>query len=389
LYRYLVKPTWAAEDVEGGLALKCEIEFLPVGEATKAGDAIVIRYGETDSWKLMLVDGGHSATGEQIVHHLKTYFGPKLVLEHVLLTHSDTDHASGLRTVLTEIKVNNLWLHVPWLLADEARPLFDNKNWTNDGLKTTIKREYDIISEIFDIASSRNITMYYPFAGSQIGPFRILSPSREAYRYLLPQFDKTPDADQSAIEAAGMWIGKESLAKKVFEAAKAAVQRWIKETWDDERLKDGGITSASNESSVVLYGSFESGRALLTGDAGIRGLTWAADYADAHNLTLQSFSFVQIPHHGSRRNVGPSILTRLLGPKQSENDPTRFSAFVSAPADDEQHPRRIVINAFKRRGGRPLATQGQKKIYWGGFPARSDYTLVAPLPFFTDVEDYT
>ena len=26
--------------------MKCEIEFLPVGDASKAGDAIVIRYGE-------------------------------------------------------------------------------------------------------------------------------------------------------------------------------------------------------------------------------------------------------------------------------------------------------------------------------------------------------
>ena len=40
-----------------------------------------------------------------------------------------------------------------------------------------------------------------------------------------------------------------------------------------QRLKDGGITSASNESSVVLYGSFERGNVLLTGDAGINGLT--------------------------------------------------------------------------------------------------------------------
>jgi hypothetical protein len=62
---------------------------------------------------------------------------------------------------------------------------------------------------------------------------------------------------------------------------------------------------------------------LLTGDAGINGLTWAADWADSLGLPLQNFSFVQIPHHGSRRNVGPAILTRLLGSMQQENDPTR------------------------------------------------------------------
>ena len=36
------------------------------------------------------------------------------------------------------------------------------------------------------------------------------------------------------------------------------------------RLRDGGQTSASNESSVVLYGTFDNNRRiLLTGDAGV------------------------------------------------------------------------------------------------------------------------
>jgi hypothetical protein len=106
-------------------------------------------------------------------------------------------------------------------------------------------------------------------------------------------------------------------------------------------------------------------------------------------LPLQKFSFVQIPHHGSRRNVGPAVLTRLLGSKQQENDPTRFAAFVSAPKDDEQHPRRIVLNAFKRRGAKVIATQGSSKIHYGGFPKRNGYSDAEVLPFYTSVEEYT
>ena len=101
--------------------MKCEIEFLAVGEGSKAGDAIVVRYGEIDAYSLMLIDGGHAETGEVIVNHLKNHFGPNPVLEHVVLTHSDADHASGSRTVLQKIRVKNFWLHVPWLLAEEAR----------------------------------------------------------------------------------------------------------------------------------------------------------------------------------------------------------------------------------------------------------------------------
>jgi beta-lactamase superfamily II metal-dependent hydrolase len=373
----------------GGGQLKCEIEFLAVGEGTKAGDAIVIRYGEIDAYQLMLIDGGRAETGENIVAHLKKHFGPHPILEHVVLTHSDADHASGLRNVLQEIKVNNVWFHAPWLLAEEARDLFSDTRWTTDGLRQNIKAEYDIVSEIFDLARAAGCKMYYPFADFDIGPFKILSPSRAAYRYLLPQFDKTPDPNQEVIEAANMWLGKETLTKKLFEAAKAAVQSWTTEGWQDERLRDGGITSASNESSVVLYGTFEKGAVLLTGDAGINSLTWAANKADSLGLPLQQFSFVQIPHHGSRRNVGPTILTRLLGGKQQKTDPTRFTAFVSAPKDDAQHPRRIVLNAFKRRGARVTATQGSGKLHYGGFPKRNGYSDAEVLPFYTQVEEYT
>jgi hypothetical protein len=40
--------------------LKCEIEFLAVGDGSKAGDAIVIRYGDVNAYNLMLIDGGHA-----------------------------------------------------------------------------------------------------------------------------------------------------------------------------------------------------------------------------------------------------------------------------------------------------------------------------------------
>ena len=369
--------------------MKCEIEFLAIGDKTKAGDAIVVRYGEVNDYRLMLIDGGHAESGDSIVAHLKQYFGPNPVLEHVVLTHSDADHASGLRSVLQQIKVNNLWLHVPWFLAEEACALFSEKRWTKDGLRQKIKSEYGIISEIFDLAQNVGCKMYYPFVGSDIGPFKVLSPSRYAYLYLLPQFDKTPDPDQAAIEAANMWLGKETSANRLFEAARAAVQSWITESWSHERLKDGGITSASNESSVVMFGKFETGNVLLTGDASVCGLTWAANNAEQLGLPLQQFSFVQIPHHGSRRNVGPSILSRLFGNKQQESDPAKFTAFVSAPKDDDKHPRRIVLNAFKRRGAKIVATQGSNKIHYGGFPKRAGYSDAEILPFFAQVEDYT
>ena len=83
--------------------MKCEVEFLAVGEESRAGDCIVVRYGEIDAYQLMVVDGGTAATGETLVTHLKAQFGADVRVEHVVLTHADADHASGLRELLKEI----------------------------------------------------------------------------------------------------------------------------------------------------------------------------------------------------------------------------------------------------------------------------------------------
>ena len=368
--------------------MNCEIEFMPVGDGSRGGDAIIIRYGYVDNYKLMVVDGGTAAAGENMVSHLRQHFGAGVALSDVVLTHSDADHASGLREILREIPTGHLWLHIPWLLSDEAITLFKNKAWTTAGLSAAIKKEYDILAELVDLAVEKGTTVHYPFQGAQIGPFTVLSPSRHAYLHLLPQFDKTPDPDQALIEQSSLWIGKAATGVwGLLEKAAAAITSWLPEDWYTERLKDGGKTSASNESGVVMYADTTSGRILLTGDAGINALWWATNYAKGRGFILRDFKFVQIPHHGSRRNVGPAVLNELVGPIQVEGT-IKFDVFVSAPKDDEQHPRKIVQNAFIRRGGRVVATQGTSKIWWGGFPVRAGYGAADPLGFSSSVESY-
>jgi beta-lactamase superfamily II metal-dependent hydrolase len=368
--------------------MKCEIEFLPVGDASKAGDAIVIRYGEPDAFWLMTIDGGNIDSGELVVEHIRKEFGPHAYISHAVLTHSDADHASGLRHILREIEVKALWMNAPWWFVDETRPYFLDK--ADQRLQQKIASEYDLIMEILKIAQNRKTSIHSAFAGAQIGPFHVLSPHREFYMALVSQFDRTPEPDQAAIEAVGFWIGKQpdSALKRAYEAVVAKAQKWIKESWDVERLKDGGITNASNESSTILYGQFDNNaRVLLTGDAGVKAFSHAAIQAERMGFSLQNFNFIQVPHHGSRRNVGPTILNQVIGPILPK-DAIRYQAFVSAPKDDESHPRKIVLNAFNRRGYRVDATQGVKKVYLGGFSPRPDYESSTAIPFSTTVEDY-
>jgi len=370
--------------------MNCEIEFLPVGEGCKPGDGIVIRYGDANNWELMVIDAGNLDCGKALVSHVRNAFGHDAVISHALVTHSDADHASGMREVLAALPVNNLWLHKPWEFAVAVRPFLGNKSWTDQGLAQELRREYDIIGQLVDMAAENSIAVCQPFAGMVIGPFRVLSPYQSIYPCLVAQFDRTPDADQAALEEAGFWIGKPpGFIANILDKAAAKVQKWTTETWERELLKDGGITSASNETSVVLYGDFGPGRrVLLTADAGIWGLTMANCFAKNSGLTMQDFMFVQIPHHGSRRNVGPTMLNAMLGPIRANGTAPHSCAFVSAPREDDTHPRKMVLNAFMRRGFEVSATQGKKIVFWGGFPSRLGYGPLPGLPLATQVQDH-
>jgi beta-lactamase superfamily II metal-dependent hydrolase len=371
--------------------LDFEIEFFPVGDLSKAGDAIAVRYGINGNYRVIVIDGGTEDSGNALVEHLKTEYGKNTVVDHAISTHPDIDHASGLRKVLEQFPVNNLWIHPLWHHASEILPLFDDKRCTVDGLARRIKSEYPIVSELIDLAVSKKTQLYAPFEGAKIGPFTVLSPSKAVYFHLIPQFRKTPDANVHELKRRNMWLGAkdQTYIAKMLERAKAKVSNWVSEKWDYELLREDAITAAENETSTVLYGDFGSSCVLLTADAGQQALWWAIQYAQKIGIDLSRLALVQVPHHGSRSNVTPSVLNRLLGPRLPRGSVEKRKAIVSAPKDDENHPRKMVLNAFLRRGAGVRITQGQRyRFHTGTMPARSNETTAKPLGFFEKVEAY-
>ena len=158
----------------------------------------------------------------------------------------------------------------------------------------------------------------------------------------------------------------------------------IKERLDLETLDtDPPATSASNETSVVQMGTFGTKRILLTGDVGPKGLDEAAAYAENISLSIQP-SLVQIPHHGSRRNVGPAILNRWLGPYPASR---RGDAIASIGKDQDGYPRKKVANAFTRRGYDVYATRDGWVNFHDGYDRRPNMGNASLIPFTPDVED--
>ena len=97
--------------------------------------------------------------------------------------------------------------------------------------------------------------------------------------------------------------------------------------------------------------------------------------------------FIQIPHHGSRRNVSPSILDKIVG-SRGKQPKESISAFVSVGENDPKHPRRVVTNAFIRRGCKVIETKGSAKRHRDNMPGRVDWIAAEPAPFYSKVESY-
>lgn len=367
-----------------------EIEFFPVGEGSTAGDAITLRYSDGyGGYRIMVIDGGTDSSGEAIVNHIRTVYGTTTVHD-VVSTHPDTDHSCGLRAVLRELTVERLWVHCLWSHAPEIVHLFSDPRWTVAGLQGAIRDRYPVISELVELAEAQGTTIREPFAGEYIGPFLVLAPQRATYQHLIPQFRKTPDADVEYLKELNIWLDrrKSGFLSGLLEKAEEFVENWVTESWYGERLKDGGVTAAENESSTVLLGDLGSVRILLTADAGINALNWACDNADSLGVPLQPLDLVQIPHHGSRSNVSPQILDRLLGPIVTEGLSRGTTAIASVPKDDTKHPRKMVTNAFLRRGAGVSVTQGRKLRLHDNMPARFNEGQLTVLPLFAQVEDY-
>ncbi len=351
-----------------------EIDFLPVGNGEKSGDAIVVRYGYPGQYKIMVYDGGTKESGQALVDHIKKYCNTDYV-DYVVNSHPDGDHASGLSVVLEQLNVGELWIHRPWEHSSEIRDLFKDGRITDNSLTERLKNALNAAYSLEEIAKDKGIPIYEPFEGCIIGDFIVLSPSEEWYLELVPQFTKTPQAKVQE---------QTSLIESLVKLTKTVVE-YILESWDVETLKEGGNTSYENQSGVILYANFYNKGILLTGDAGVDSLNKAADYAEIAGIDLTKCSFIQVPHHGSRNNVSPSVLNRIIGDKVVEDSSSTKSTVVSASKESTTHPRKVVINAFKRRGVKVFATQGSTKHHNNNMSDRG-WSLAEQLPFYKEVE---
>ncbi len=360
-----------------------EVEFLPVGNGERSGDAICVRYGTPGNYKVMIYDGGTKESGEMLVNHVRKHYGTNYV-DHVVCSHPDADHASGLAVVLENMMVGELWMHRPWEYSDVIRKYFKDGRITDGSLAERLKEKLSAAYALEELAAAKAVPLYEPFRGAQIGAFHVMSPGQDWYVHtLIPDFAKSPEKKDAAASASNSWV-------RTMYAAGKELAAGVAESWGFETLREDVSTSAENESSVVLIGEIADHKILLTGDAGIQALAATAGYAEARGVSLpQTVKFIQVPHHGSRNNISPSVLDRLIGPRSySPVSEVRLTAFVSAAKGSETHPRKMVANGFLRRGATVIPTKGQSIRHHFNMGARDGWNPVESLPFFQEVESW-
>jgi beta-lactamase superfamily II metal-dependent hydrolase len=362
-----------------------EIDFLPVGDGERCGDAIAVRYGEPGAYRVMVYDGGSQASGEALVKHVRDYYDTDYVHD-VVNSHPDQDHASGLSVVLKELRVGKLWMHRPWRHSNLILNYFHDGRITSESLKRRLQEKMAAAHNLEQIAIKKGIPIEEPFQGTKIGMFHVLSPVKDWYVHeLIADFEKSPEQkiqEATLAALAALDSARFGAFKRFSEAVEKAVTKWIAERWDLELLREDVETSAENESSVILYAylpEYQEG-VILTGDAGVRALKRSLDYLDACNVSASaSIKFYQIPHHGSRHNVSTSVLDRLVR-SRFRSEPASFekTAFVSA-SEKSDYPRNMVKNAFLRRGASVSWTKGTTIRYFRDMPARG----WGPVPLAT------
>lgn len=356
-----------------------EIDFLPVGK-DKSGDAILVRYGNLHGpraeQKVVLIDGGYPETGKAIIAHLANHYGTTEI-DLMISTHPDQDHVGGLETVMNACTVRQLWMHLPWNHTKDIADMFVHGHVTDQSVTAALRKSLDEAHDLEAIAKKRGIPITEPFAGTSFDnkSVFVLGPTKEFYEGLLPAFRCTPEAK-----------GDTNLLKQLMAEA-ANFMKTLAENWNIETLgTPSEDTSAENNSSTVLLLQFGETSALLTADAGLPALTPALQILQAAKYDMSKIAFIQVPHHGSARNVSAGFLDALLGPRLAQEVATRTAYVSVAKPGDPKHPSKKVTNAFRRRGAPVHATAGGSKCHFKDSPGRGWESSI-PLPLYQEVEE--
>ena len=265
------------------------------------GDCLWVEYGEVDSPRRILIDGGTKGTFKRLKPRLEAVRGSEPSHELLIVTHVDEDHIRGILPVLEDPALakqfESVWFNGRHHLTAAAGEE-DLHGGHGELLSTAIDSQGLPWNAAFKGGPAMRDQAGRPVTVELAGGARVtvLTPGAGELAALIPDWDAAvvrsgihPAQPQPQDEAAD---GEESFVVLDMEAL----------TQPDSAVD----TAPANGSSISVLVEFEGKRMLLAADAhpgslisGIKGLDLPVP------LEVDLF---KLPHHGSRFNVTDDLL---------------------------------------------------------------------------------
>ena len=209
-----------------------EIDMIGVGQESKSGDAIAIRwgnlFGQRSEQRVVIIDGGFHESGHNVVNHIKSYYRTDYI-DAVISTHPDQDHVNGLDVVLDELSISQLWIHKPWEHNQGLASKFADGRVTDFSLGERLRKSLDSASALVSKAERKGIHIVEPFAGNMLyneQELCVLGPTLDYYESLIPEFDGMPAARDTI----------KSLLTEITGTVAKAIKRFLS-TWGVDALR--------------------------------------------------------------------------------------------------------------------------------------------------------
>ena len=306
---------------------KYEVRFFAVGQNSKGGDAIFIRlYDEKGTPIVIVIDGGYAEDGEKMLRYMVDECKLKTI-DLIINTHPDKDHISGLIKIVesNEVVIKKIIMNVPWKDGKLYPEMFYDGRMTDNSLKKELYNAFGFCKKLEDIALKKNINLVHPALNTTpyFDCLKIIAPSDKYYRNKLLESDKTPIVESEL---------NQKCYSKVLSFERYSPNMQI--IWNDNI-----DTSSLNDTSIVCVLTLPNATFLFTGDVGKSGLNEALDYYESIGGAIDGITHMQVPHHGSKKNLNPTLIRRINANQY----------IISCPREGwtEGHPSKRLINKIK------------------------------------------
>lgn len=298
--------------------------MLSVGDA----DAIILWVKKNNKDFIIFLDGGKPGDGIKVINHYDIYIKPHLPTKPIILvinSHPHRDHIGGLPEIINHFKTNihRVYFNDPLKYVSlMQRNLISeyHKKYSSSKQISALYESFKDVDNFKTVLTKYGLSPHPIFSDTPLGHnlFNVLGPSEAFYKQKVQFFTA-----KTSLERMHLLKEAEEDINEVEEGNKPCVI-----------VDEKNDTSAENLTSTIIQLTDSNNRRyLFTADSGVDSY----ESAQGNGFCMKDFYIVQLPHHGSRRNINTNWVCKF--------NPNQY--WVSA-AGNKKHPRRAVIECIKK-----------------------------------------